>query len=78
MVKTQHTRRKGEGRGKKRDKSIESSLKFTGVAAGLAKREIKLISIRRRCVHACACVHMYQCVRTSEYLMKCTSKCVHL
>lgn len=45
MAKTQHTRREGEGGGKKRDKSIESSLKFTGVAAGLAKCEIKLISI---------------------------------
>lgn len=77
MVKTQHTRRKGEGGGKKRDKSIESSLKFTGVAAGIAKSEIKLISIWKRCVHACACVHMYQCVTTSEYSMKCASKCIH-
>lgn len=75
MVKTQHTRRKGEGRGKKRDKSIESSLKFTGVAAGLAKREIKLISIWRRSMHAC--VLMYQCMRTSENSMKCASKFRH-
>lgn len=72
MVKTQHIRRKGEGGGKKRDKSIESSLKFTGVAAGLAKREIKLISWRR-CVHACGCVYLHQCV----YSMKCASKCIH-
>lgn len=76
MVKTQHTRRKGEGGGKKRDKSIESSLKFTGVTAGLAKCEIKLISIWRRRVHECACAHMYQCVRESEHSTKCASKCM--
>lgn len=77
MAKTQHTRRKGEGGGKKRDKSIESSLKFTGVAAGLAKREIKLISIWRRSVHACACVYMYQCVRMTEYSVKRASMGIH-
>lgn len=36
---------KGRRGGKKRDKSIESSFQFKGVAAGLAKCEIKLFSI---------------------------------
>lgn len=58
MVKTQHTRRKGEGGGKKRDKSIESSLKFTGVAAGLAKTRDKA---HQHLEEACACM----CARVS-------------
>ena len=42
---TTHKEKGRGGGGKKRDKSIESSLKFTGVAARLAKYEMKLISI---------------------------------
>lgn len=67
----EHTTHKEKGRkggGKKRDKSIENSLKFTGVAAGLAKRDIKLISVDwkggagvRLSAFECACQVWLKC-----------------
>lgn len=46
---------KGRGGGKKREKSIESSLKFTGVTGGLAKKRDKAHQHLEE-VHVCACV----------------------
>lgn len=67
---TTHKEKGRKGGGKKRDKSIENSFKFTGVAAGLAKRDIKLISVDWKgscmcaleCVRACACQVWLKCV----------------
>jgi len=64
MVKTQHTGREGGG-GKKRDQSIQSTLKCTGVAAATeSSSAFGEVSV---------CVHMYQCVRRSEYSIKCAT-----
>lgn len=65
---TTHKEKGRKGRGKKRDKSIENSLKFTGVAAGLAKRDIKLISVDWK---GGAGVRLSACVR--QVWLKCAS-----
>lgn len=65
---TQHKRRKeGEVGGKKRDKSIVNSSKFTGVTTGHARQSPSKAFLKVGCV----CMDIYQCVRNYQVKHEC-------